>query len=467
MASIFDEIPQIAVENAIKSNLWMPDTEFMKYKLPDQPKPPTGIAIKAPFEKLDHDLYRPAARMVAFRVESKDRFLLWIKTFAFRYHSQFGALDNYTCKWTDKENTKEGIIGEIFIQLFKGTEDEINIDSNKLLTFHLYPTTFLITVQGTHYLSWAKTEFQYLQSILDNHFKLDNTVTNCEHNSLLDSSNTEYNDFINHLDKSETKPMKISTPRIVTPKTHASVINKQSTENILASLQLLESKVFEVSNTCACLKDDNPIDNNSYDKISELNQNLNDLKENQQKLEKELHGLVLSSNQMNKQYVTTAVLEKKFVDFQKSILTKINLQTNEASFKENSELKKALRDLDLSNSKLKTQNEALEDENQFLKKKISDLEKQQHEILVAEMQYEANISTQNRFAELTSQNDDMTVTPKSEKNREQQYIKKNDENSISKEKPHFLDLEIIIDSHGNGLLASKLYRNVQTKIKVL
>ncbi|CAG2249920.1 unnamed protein product [Mytilus edulis] len=256
MASIFDDLPKIAVESVTKSNLWMPDTEFMKYKLSDQPKPPTGIAIKSPFEKLNHDLYRPAA------------------------------------------------------------------------------------------------------------------------------------------------------------------------QNILASLQLLERKVCEVSNTCAGLKDDNPIDNNSYDnKISELNQNLNDLKENQQKLEKELHGLVLSSNQMNNNICPT--------------------------------------------QKLKTQNEALEDKNQFLKKKISDLEKQQHEILVAEVQYEANISTQNRFTELTSLNDDMTVTPISEKNREQQYIKKNDENSISKEKPHFLDLEIIIDSHGKGLSASKLYRNVQTKIKVL
>ncbi|CAC5377949.1 unnamed protein product [Mytilus coruscus] len=229
MASIFDDLPKIAVENVTQSILWMPDTEFIKYKL-DQPKPPTGIAIKAPFEKLDHDLYRSAA------------------------------------------------------------------------------------LQGTHYLSWAKTEFQYLQSILDNHFKLDNTVTNYEHNSLLDSSNTEYNDFIIQLDKSETKPMKMSTPRIVTPKTHATVINKQSAENILASLQLLESKICEVSNTCAGLKDDNPIDNNNYDnKISELNQNLNDLKENQQKLEKELHGLVLSSNQTKKQYVSTTVLYKKLV----------------------------------------------------------------------------------------------------------------------------------------------------------
>ncbi|CAC5368165.1 unnamed protein product [Mytilus coruscus] len=62
MASIFDDQPKIAVESVTQSNLWMPDTEFIKYKLPDQPKPPTGIAIKAPFEKLDHDLYRPAAQ---------------------------------------------------------------------------------------------------------------------------------------------------------------------------------------------------------------------------------------------------------------------------------------------------------------------------------------------------------------------------------------------------------------------
>ncbi|CAC5399008.1 unnamed protein product [Mytilus coruscus] len=259
MASIFDDLPKIAVESVTQSNLWMPDTEFIKYKLPDQPKPPTGIAIKALFEKRDHDLYRPAARMVAFRVESKYRFLLWIKTFAFRYHSQCGAPDNYTCKWTDKENTKEGNIG---------------------------------------------------------------------------------------------------------------------------------------------LKDDNPTDNNNYDsKMSELNQNLDDLKGNQQKLEKELHGLVLSSNQMKKQFVSSAVLDKKLVDFEKSILTKINLQRNEVTYtvtlKENSDLKKALTNLESSNSKLRTQNEAFEEQNQFLNKKLSDLEKQLHEIHVPEIEYEATISTHN------------------------------------------------------------------------
>ncbi|CAC5408815.1 unnamed protein product [Mytilus coruscus] len=157
MASIFDDIPKIAVESITQSNLWMPDTEFIKYKLSDQPNPPTSIAIKAPFEKLDQDLYRTAAHMVT-------------------KHSELNQ-------------------------------------------------------------------------------KIDNTVTNREHNSLLDSSNTEYTDFITQLDQSETKPMKMSTPRIVTPRTHDTVINKQSTENILKSLQLLESKLCEVSNTCAGLKE--------------------------------------------------------------------------------------------------------------------------------------------------------------------------------------------------------------------
>ncbi|CAC5387923.1 unnamed protein product [Mytilus coruscus] len=177
----------------------MPDTEFIKYKLPDQPKPPTGIAINAPLEKLDHDLYRPAA----------------------------------------------------------------------------------------------------------------------------------------------------------------------------------QSKLCEVSNTCAGLKDDNPTDNNNYDsKMLELNQNLDDLKGNQQKLEKELHGLT-------------------------------------------------------------TQNDDMTD----ISEKIRDEQK-------------------------VKKDNDNSIH---EKIRDEQKVKKDDDNSIPKEKPYRYaqDLEIIIDSHGNGLLASKLYRNIQSKIKVL
>jgi hypothetical protein len=41
-----------------------------------------------------------------------------------------------------------GPIIEVFIQIVKGTDQEPKQDSNKLLAFHLYPTIFVITVQG-------------------------------------------------------------------------------------------------------------------------------------------------------------------------------------------------------------------------------------------------------------------------------------------------------------------------------
>ena len=108
------------------------------------------------------------ARMLAFRVKSQERLVFWIKVFAFQYHYQLGTLDNVVCRWTYKENPKDIIIGEIFIQLFKGSDVDTTVDSNKLLTFHIhvYPSTFLITIQGTHYLSWSTWEFSYLKSIL-------------------------------------------------------------------------------------------------------------------------------------------------------------------------------------------------------------------------------------------------------------------------------------------------------------
>ena len=86
--------------------------------------------------------------MLAFRGKSKERPMFWIKTFAFRYHSQFGDLENFTCTWTNKE--KDDNITIIFIKLFKGTNDDTDLESNKLMAFHIYPTTYLTTFQGTH-----------------------------------------------------------------------------------------------------------------------------------------------------------------------------------------------------------------------------------------------------------------------------------------------------------------------------
>ena len=117
MASFFDKLEQLEIDKISNTEFWLKDNEFEKYKFPDNPKQPTGLAIKADFEKLDHDLQRPAARMLAFRVTSQERLMFWTKVFAFRYHYQLGALDNFVCKWTNKINLKDSMNGEICIQL--------------------------------------------------------------------------------------------------------------------------------------------------------------------------------------------------------------------------------------------------------------------------------------------------------------------------------------------------------------
>ncbi|CAC5408816.1 unnamed protein product [Mytilus coruscus] len=77
-----------------------------------------------------------------------------------------------------------------------------------------------------------------------------------------------------------------------------------------------------------------------------------------------------------------------------------------------------------------------------------------------------DISEKTRDEQKVKKDDDNSIH---EKIRDEQKVKKDDDNSIPKEKPYRYaqDLEIIIDSHGNGLLTSKLYRNIQSKIKVL
>lgn len=86
------------------------------------------------------------------------------------------------------------MIGESCIQLFKGSDVDTTVDSNRLLTFHIhaYPSTFLITIQGTHYLSWSTWEFSYLKTIVDHQFGT--TATLNDENSLLDT--LDYNYFV-------------------------------------------------------------------------------------------------------------------------------------------------------------------------------------------------------------------------------------------------------------------------------
>jgi len=157
--------------------------------------------------------------MSAFR----DRFLAWLKTFAYRYHNQMGDLPDFTTVWLDKVQHNEGPIVEIFIQLYKGgAEDDTRKESNKLLTFHLYPSTFVITAQGNHHKYWVDHEFTYMKSIVDTLCKNESSEMSDKHD--LDFSDTNYSQFVTMLDlktdDSQTELKATSSPKTDISETH-------------------------------------------------------------------------------------------------------------------------------------------------------------------------------------------------------------------------------------------------------
>ena len=164
MANVFDRL--------LSTNFWLDESEFeLKYSLPENHKPSTKNSLHAKYEDASGELYSPEGRMSTFKVRTAKRFMAWIKTFANRYHNQLGELHvhDYTSKWLDKVKHDKGPIVEIFIQLYKGGSDDDTItkkESNTILTFHLYPKTFVITVQISYHQFWADNEFSYLKSIV-------------------------------------------------------------------------------------------------------------------------------------------------------------------------------------------------------------------------------------------------------------------------------------------------------------
>jgi hypothetical protein len=129
---------------------------------------PRFKVVHAQFEDTNNgDLYLPAAGMTAFGVRTREGCVSWVESYAFGYRHRQGDLREHACIWLDESNKKNGPIIEVFIQIVKGTDQEPKQDSNKLLTFHLYPTTFVIAVQGNLHSYWEQNEFQYLKSIVD------------------------------------------------------------------------------------------------------------------------------------------------------------------------------------------------------------------------------------------------------------------------------------------------------------
>lgn len=119
-AALFDRIIKVELHEMTKSNYW-DNKDYEKYKLPEIPNEPTGKGVLAKFEDADNRaLYLPDPRMSAFRVRTRERFLNWLKVFAFRYHYQLGEFSDYTANWLDKVQHDGCPIVEIFIQIIKG-----------------------------------------------------------------------------------------------------------------------------------------------------------------------------------------------------------------------------------------------------------------------------------------------------------------------------------------------------------
>jgi len=279
MASVFDRLVKSSISEIFSSQLWVDDSDFNKYDIPLVPKTPTAKAIHAKFEDADcDDLYLPGARMSAFRARTRDRFLAWLKTFAYRYHNQMGDLPDFTTVWLDKLQHNEGPIVEIFIQLYKGgAEDDTRKESNKLLTFHLYPSTFVITAHGNHHKYWVDHEFTYMKSIVDTLCKNESSEMSDKHD--LDFSDTNYSQFVTMLDlktdDSQTELKATSSPKTDISETHPKLALQNLVKNdidregmaasklginknpltpdkhadVIASIQILENEMCGLSKT--------------------------------------------------------------------------------------------------------------------------------------------------------------------------------------------------------------------------
>ncbi|CAG2252865.1 unnamed protein product [Mytilus edulis] len=511
MDPVFTKLEKLDPEKVLSSPFWKKQNDISKYKLPRLPKQPTGKALHAQYEDANSgDLYMPGAKMTAFRVRSTERFLSWIKTFAYRYHLQLGELSDHTCIWVDKVNNDTGPIVEIFIQIFQGTEQETKIESNKLLTFHLYPTTFVITVQGNLHSVWAENEFKYMKSIVDANCIVpsENLLTHD-----LDSSDNNYLQFVTMLesknDVSQTNLKVASSPRIIVPKSQSKI--HTDNESICFSIQKMEEKICSMSTSL-----DSNLDNmnSKIEKLSKCEQLIQDLtlkSDNQpadveqrlEVLENKIFDYINSKLIEIKQEIKTYpkieekvfefennqsaaleqrlnVLENKIVDYVNLKVTEIKQETKTYSEIEEKVLefenkfekfqdkcehatlvqpkeKQPESQFSQNNySQLISENQFLRSENMTLKSNLKMLEEKIQSLMEHKRQdVIPQVSTSNSFSLLADHNNNIS------NDEEETELKA----PISNQ-PH-CEIRFVMDSHGNGIDPKRIYKNKDAELIIL
>ena len=172
-------------------------------------------------------------------------------------------------------------------------------------------------------------------NIVDHQFGT--TATLNDENNLLDT--LEYNDFVSVLDHSQTKPMSVSSPRIISPK-NENVLDKHTKDNIISSLHVLEYKMCEISKRV----DSKYVSTNSYQNLEDIEKRQLILENRIDKIAQEKFATVDDLVNMSKLHVkeNNDKFEQKIVALVNEKL--INLEKQSTS-KENEDLKIAVTKL--------------------------------------------------------------------------------------------------------------------------
>ena len=447
MPSNFKSVEKCAPSIIVNSSHWLKENYFAKYEIPDTPGEPNGKGIDAGFETILRELYDHQAHMVGFRIESKQRLIQWACAIAYRYDFQFGELDRYLVHWTDKKRQNNEVIDEIQLQILEKPSER------KIITVHKFFTTYLITVQGNHHQQWVDDEFDYLKKVVNYASNVPTRTPNSQ--PLVNSEDdtfvkTHATTLATNTHSPNPEPLPTPTnPRGRTTSTH---------EHQHTDLQALERSLCETVTN----------------------------------LESKLESFIEKTDEKQN---TIKNLESKFETFMKNtneeiknLKTKVNDNDSKTVRKMNDlqrDTNAEIADVKISVRKTQTELESMKQESKTaiisLKEQIHDLIRQQTD-LRERNDMQIDISTSNRFELLqdtgntsvkgidTNSGEDDNSRNSSLSEHEQTSGRQNVNGSNSQPQdthPKNHQVLMLFDSHGNDLVANKMYKNKDIQIEVL
>ena len=357
-------------------------------------------AIEAPIESFKADLYKPTAKMNAFRMKP-DNVKNWLTVLYIRYCNQFQSRDEYHVEWKYCENQNEEV-DEIFIQVIKLNDG----DQVKLFTIKAYLGTHTVMVQGNHYCDWCLKEFPHLKALANGQLNDETSVKEIYVEAVEKIHDSPHNEDDDILDMegapkiTEIKKSGIPLPIKASMETEK---GQSSTKLSLGNMQDtfqqkisdISSSIKEVYNTlhkletqyCDILhmKDDIESlrkDNKAFElRLTSLEKNIEDiapesktseLAEKVGVMEKQMETKV--NNIENKLEKKMFALEHKMVqlksndkNYEECIRLEERLQQKE---KENSELKDKCRDLEMNLFTLKLEQKSNNNKTQLVEQQL-------------------------------------------------------------------------------------------------